>query len=245
MISDNTIRHLGHSGNLLKIFGRVLIFDYAGPIRASQNGPLEGSVIDPVEIRDENVTVFVSHGHRDHFCPEIFTWQQHVKRISYVISSDITGLPDDIIQVGPGETTETGGLRIKTYHSTDRGVAFSVFINDKHIYFAGDHALWNRTGETDDHRYIRLMKNLLNQAPLMDIAFHVCDPRLSGKGAGGIYAFARTFQPTVLVPIHTFGVYKFNKKAHRELIRQGYDGYFWEIQYPGEELPIQSSGCVK
>lgn len=238
MIPDNTIRHFSQSGILLKLFGRVFVFDYAGPVRRQQSDVLTGSILDPFEIQDEHVTVFVSHGHRDHFNPEIFTWQSHIKSIRYVISNDIMGLPPYVLTVGPGESHDIDGIRVRTYHSTDRGVAFSVFFHDTHVYFAGDHALWSRSDDSDDFRYIRLMNTLLKGTPPMDIAFHVCDPRLSGKGAGGIYAFAQEFQPKILVPIHSFGVYKFNKKAHRELIRLGYSGFFWEIQEFGEELQL-------
>jgi hypothetical protein len=67
----------------------------------------------------------------------------------------------------------------------------------------------------------------------IDIAFQVCDPRLDSKGAGGIYLFAETFDPGILVPLHTFGEYEYNRKAEGELIRQGYRKTFWRIDRPG------------
>jgi len=238
MIPDNTILHLAHSSNLMKIFNRVFIFDYAGPENLRMNGSRKSEVLDPESLRDEDVTVFSSHGHRDHFDPVILSWRHSIKKIRYVISNDISGLPDFVSQISPGETQELRDLRVAAYHSTDRGVAFSLFLNNVHIYFAGDHALWSRTSESDDQRYVRLLKMQLRDTPPIDIAFHVCDPRLSGKGAGGIYTFAREFQPEIMIPLHSFGVYKFNKKAHRELNRQKYGGFFWQIQSPGETLDL-------
>jgi hypothetical protein len=54
-IADNTIWHFGHSANLLKIGGRVLVFDY--PYRSEANSEWV-YYLDPSRLKNEKVYVF-------------------------------------------------------------------------------------------------------------------------------------------------------------------------------------------
>ena len=67
-IPNNTILHLGHSANLIKINNSVLVFYYPFGSEASTDTLYQ---LDPNELKDENVYVFASHGHGDHFNSKI------------------------------------------------------------------------------------------------------------------------------------------------------------------------------
>jgi L-ascorbate metabolism protein UlaG (beta-lactamase superfamily) len=239
-LPDNTIWHLVQSGNAIKIGGKLLIFDYpeAADKRPAGAG-LDGGYIDPDQIRDEQVLVFASHSHGDHFHPDIFGWKETVSDIRYVVAYDVTAPPRGVRVVRPNQILDIGGCRVKTYTSTDSGVAYSVHTGGRHVYFAGDNAFWNWDGDLTDDIYIRLTLSEIDVSRPIDIAFQVCDPRLEGIGSGGIYIFARHFSPKLLVPIHAFGDYGFNRRVAEKLDRQGFEGKFWCVGGRGDRMRIE------
>jgi L-ascorbate metabolism protein UlaG (beta-lactamase superfamily) len=240
VLPDNTIWHLTQSSNVLKIGAKLLIFDY--PLEDKECAPGQGlseGVVDPAAIAEEEVIVFVSHGHGDHFHRDIFNWRKTIANITYILSYDIIEPPEDALVVGPGISYTVAGMTIKAYPSTDAGVAYSIFIQNRHIYFSGDNAFWNWDGDLGDAIYIRTALSPIPKQPPMDIAFQVCDPRLEYLGAGGIYIFATHFQPRLLVPLHSFGKYDFNPRAQKRLRQAGFENDFWCIGGRGERYQFR------
>jgi L-ascorbate metabolism protein UlaG (beta-lactamase superfamily) len=184
--------------------------------------------------------VFASHGHPDHFSPEVFEWRQHSSRIHYILSYDIQMPSFDVTQLKPGDATSVGGIRVRAYASTDHGLAYSIYAQGRHIYFAGDNAFWNWDGDLDDDIYHRIALDAIDTQIPMDIAFQVCDPRLEGMGDGGIHIFARAFQPKLLVPIHSFGNYAFNVRVEKRLRTDGFAHRFWCVSRPGDVLVLNN-----
>jgi L-ascorbate metabolism protein UlaG (beta-lactamase superfamily) len=229
-LSDNTIRHLGHSSFMMKIDGLIMIFDYCGPgLNRVAGGKADPDTINPKALAAEQVYVFASHGHQDHFHPEIYAWASQIPGIHYIIAYDIPPAPVDVSVMKPGERKRVGRIEVQSYASSDQGLAYSIYYNGRHIYFAGDNAFWNWDGDLDDEIYHRTaLADIDHQTP-MDIAFQVCDPRLEGMGDGGIHVFARIFQPRLLVPMHAFGDYDFNTRAARRLRESGFAHDFWCI----------------
>ena len=238
-LPDNTIRHLSHSSFLVKLDGLTLIFDYA--LDDGETGirdSLETGVIRPEALAGEEVYVFASHSHGDHFHPVIFSWEARIGRIHYILAYDIPNPPIKALVFRPGEEKPVGNLRVRAYPSTDAGLAYSIYIRDRHIYFSGDNAFWNWDGDLDDAIYQRTALDAIDRQTPMDIAFQVCDPRLDGMGDGGIHIFARTCQPKLLVPIHAFGNYAFNALAEKRLRAGGFANAFWCVKHRGESLAI-------
>jgi L-ascorbate metabolism protein UlaG (beta-lactamase superfamily) len=236
-VPDNTIWHFEQSGFLVKVAGRVLIFDYAVSRRPTGgDDDLDRGVLNPEQIEDEIVYVFVSHGHGDHFNRRVFLWQQRVRDIKYILSSDIRRHPSDALIVAPGQERKVDDLTVRTYPSSDQGVAFSVYVGGKHIYFAGDNAFWNWRENMTDEDYVTENLSFIDRRVPIDMAFQVCDPRLDGKGSGGIYIFAVEFEPKLLVPIHSCGDYEFNKKAEVQLRQRGFKNRFWPVARWGDSI---------
>jgi len=238
-IQDNTIFHLTQSSNLMKLKGNTFIFDYP---ESTENiditGGLKQGVINPKELADETVYVIVSHSHGDHFHEDIFSWAEHIEKITYILSYDIPNPPKDAIIMRPGESFELDGMQFKIYSSTDAGIACSIIYEGIHIYFSGDNAFWNWDGDLDDDIYIRIALSQILKDPPIDIAFQVCDPRLDGMEDGGVHIFARYFNPRLLVPIHAFGKYEFNKTAETRLRKKGFDQPFWCINSRGAHFHL-------
>jgi hypothetical protein len=152
VISDNTIVHLGHSAVLLKIAGRVLLFDYPYPDTSSEMW----YALRPEELVSERVYVFSSHSHSDHhdYRGRIYNWKDTIPDIKFILASDILNYPRGAIVVEPNQTIEVEEMTIRTYPSTDAGVAYSVYLDNKHIYFSGDNGFWNWKGERAQQEYI-------------------------------------------------------------------------------------------
>ncbi|NIM51288.1 MAG: hypothetical protein GTO22_18895, partial [Gemmatimonadales bacterium] len=85
-----TVWYLRHSGWAVRVGDALLVFDYQeslGMEDVTDATPrtLENGLIDPAEISDLDVFVFVSHAHGDHYDPVIFEWQGEIERLTYFI----------------------------------------------------------------------------------------------------------------------------------------------------------------
>ncbi len=197
------IRYLYNSGFTLKTDRHFFIFDYY--LDSPKGCGLEKGVIDPEEIKDLDVVVFVSHSHPDHYNPRIFSWRKTVEKIRYVLSDDIK-TSEDVIRVAPGQEYDLGDLSVRTLDSTDIGVAFLIQADGLCIYHAGDLNDWYWNGEPDSdnremtRRYREQIDTLKGEA--IDIAFVPADPRLEEHALRGLDYFMRTVGAELAVPMH-------------------------------------------
>ncbi len=197
------IRYLYNSGFTLKTDRHFFIFDYY--LDSPKGCGLEKGVIDPEEIKDLDVVVFVSHSHPDHYNPRIFSWRKTVGKIRYVLSDDIK-TSEDVIKVAPGQEYDLGDLSVRTLDSTDIGVAFLIQADGLCIYHAGDLNDWYWNGEPDSdnremtRRYRKQIDTLKGEA--IDIAFVPSDPRLEEHALRGLDYFMRTVGAELAIPMH-------------------------------------------
>lgn len=195
--------YLAHSGFAVQTESSFLIFDYY--LDEPKGGTIEQGVIDPNELAEKNVIVFVSHNHDDHFNPVVFEWQKTIPNIRYILSNDIPEIPNATM-IGPDDTVEQEDLVVKTYRSTDEGVAFLVRIDGLAIYHAGDLNWWHWEGEPETYN-IKMADDYKKQIDLLageriDLAFVPLDPRQERQYDWGVkYLLERSNVPYV-VPMH-------------------------------------------
>ena len=186
--------YLAHSGFAVQTESSFLIFDYY--LDEPKGGTIEQGVIDPKELAEKNVIVFVSHNHDDHFNPVVFEWQKTIPNPE---------IPN-AIRIGPDDTVEQEDLVVKTYRSTDEGVAFLVQIDGLAIYHAGDLNWWHWEGEPETYN-IKMADDYKKQIDLLageriDLAFVPLDPRQERQYDWGVkYLLERNNVPYV-VPMH-------------------------------------------
>ena len=197
------IWYLYHSGFAVRTVEHFLIFDYWRT--TPSGGGLDNGVIDITELRNENVVVFASHGHPDHFAPVILRWHEAVPKLRLVLSDDIK-VADNAFIVGPGMTLEQPDMTVHTLASNDEGVAFIVEVDGMIIYHAGDLNWWHWEGEPLDENEemaasYRSQMDILAGYPI-DIAFVPLDPRLEDQYAWGIDYLMRTVDVRNVVPMH-------------------------------------------
>jgi ankyrin repeat protein/L-ascorbate metabolism protein UlaG (beta-lactamase superfamily) len=136
---EAAVWYLNHSGWAVKTAHHLLIFDYYLPGANPDEPALANGRIDPNEIKDENVLVFSSHEHSDHYDTTIFGWQETIPNITYIFGHQPRGRTG-FQYTAPRTDNAFGDVRVRTITATDAGVGFIVEVDGLVIYHAGDHA---------------------------------------------------------------------------------------------------------
>lgn len=165
---------------------------------------------------EKPIFVLSSHGHDDHYNPEIFPLltSAGMKKIRAILSDDIDfDLPEntDILFVSPESEYELGPRqKITTFRSTDLGVAFLIEDRDERIYHAGDLNDWVWAEESKDYnsrmtakyrQQMDLLSRTLGQREI-DTAFVVLDPRQENDYDRGMCCFLEKIPVRQVYPMH-------------------------------------------
>jgi ankyrin repeat protein/L-ascorbate metabolism protein UlaG (beta-lactamase superfamily) len=180
--------YLGHCGFAIKTRSRLLIFDYLSRGTSPGKPSLANGFVNPEEIKNQDVVVFVSHNHPDHFDPAILSWQSTVKNITYAFGWRAGKGGRTIDLTAPRAVRKLEGMEILTVndeHDDVPEVAWLVSVDGLAIYHSGDYM-----GPLDAFRAD--MDYLLAQAGKPDIAFV------------GQFRQAEALAPKVVFPIHAW-----------------------------------------
>lgn len=216
------ITHLFHSSFLIETDNCILIFDY---FDYASHYIIKSSKILTAEFFTDkkNVYVFVSHGHKDHYAPIIFQWQEANPNIKYVLSNDIEldAKKPNYHLIDKYESLTIDDIKITTYDSTDLGVSYLVEVDGITIFHSGDLNWWhwkNDTKEAQDKEEKDYKEEINKLKDIkIDIAFVPVDPRLEENFYLAGEYFAKTISPQLLVPMHFSDKFctpkKFKKKV--------------------------------
>ena len=198
------ITYIHHSGFLVETDSCYYLFDYE-----------KGSL--PEMDKMKPIFVLSSHGHYDHYNPEIFgiLKKYGMKNISAILSDDIAVPQNEkVLQVSPGkEYNMAMGQMLTTFQSTDLGVAFLIEDQGKLIYHAGDLNDWVWEEESDSYneqmtkdyrKQIELLSEKLNGREI-DVAFVVLDPRQEKDYDKGMRYFLEHIMVKEVYPMHYWG----------------------------------------
>ncbi len=220
--------YLGHCGWALKTDEHFLIFDYWSGGAIPETPCLANGSIDPAELSDENVYVFVTHEHGDHFDPTIFSWSETMPNVTYVFGFRPELQPQyrqagyegpEYEFAGPREHVELDGMNIHTIAANDAGVGFLVEVDGLVLYHAGDHAGWaegERDGYFAEIDYLAPFIDELDMAFVNVTGCHAHNP--DALREGNLYTID-AFQPKLIIPTHAGGrehVYREEEATARE-----------------------------
>lgn len=211
------VNYLFHSGVSVECGSKLLIFDY-------YKKGIEGKNLT----RYDEVYVFVSHSHIDHFDRRIFDWDKNHKGICYVLSDDIAHkhYGDNVIYIGPGEEKIVGDILIKAYKSNDEGVAFLVKTKEGSVFHAGDLNWWYWKGESEEYNKgmaASFKKEIDGLRDIhIDIAFIPIDKRLGYAVYYGIDYLMDNTDVDMVCPIHFWDNHKFLERVKSELAERRY-----------------------
>jgi len=219
------IWYLGHAGWAVKTKNHMLIFDFVWVPRSSnmpENPSLADGYIDPSEIKDLDVFVFVSHRHGDHFDPMIFEWEKSVKNIRYIFGWGAEQNPRYHYLTEPRTKTTIDGFEIFNINHAFDGIpegAFLVKTDGLVIFHSGDHGC---TGEELDPLFKANIDYLAQQENKIDLAFiSQFGSRTGGEVNNGDLYTIDKLGPKATFPMHQGGGERFYKKFAQEVRHKG------------------------
>jgi L-ascorbate metabolism protein UlaG (beta-lactamase superfamily) len=205
------VTYLHHSGFMVRSSDKLLLFDFYGdPHKPDEGQKNIACVVDAIQDPAiHHVYIFASHSHRDHFDPVVLTFDQYGKPVTWLFSSDISGVAKQkqIQFFSPDEQAAIDGLVVHTFASTDEGVAFLVIVDGINLFHAGDLNWWYWYDESTAEEcaeYERDFKQIMAKVETwpVDVAFFPVDPRLKDYAYHGGAWFIEKMKPAFFFPMH-------------------------------------------
>lgn len=196
---EAAVWYLYHSGWAVKTSSAFLIFDYWELFEKPENPSLFNGFIDPNEIKGENVFVFISHGHGDHFDEKIMEWGKVIPQITYIFGWPAPEAKSHFAFGKDRISKSFGPPEVKNiFHNFD-GIPESAFLIDVDgitIFYSGDHG--NSPGALNPI-YKGNIDYLSQQSDEVDLIFLPIFGSPSYEGE--LYAVEK-FKPSVMMPMH-------------------------------------------
>ena len=205
-----SVWYLRHAGWAVRLGDALLVFDYQerlGMEDVTGDTPrnLENGLIDPREISNLEVFVFVSHAHGDHYDPVIFEWQGEIENLTYFVGWEeqpeshcerFTGDDADCYTMGGLRTTaELDDVQVYTIDSDYNDipeVAYLVRYGDWIVYHNGDYMM----DHVADYAYFKTISDRI------DLAFVSGLPGHEWPHVARAAHLAREFDVPVLFAMH-------------------------------------------
>ena len=194
-----------NSGFSVQVGSTLLIFDYwEGEERElKQSARITESFLKAFE----QIFVFVSHQHPDHYDPVIYDWQKAGLPVNYIVAHDMpVGTRGS--RISPlQEKKLTSNISVKAFESTDMGVSFLVTAYGMNIFHAGDLNLWHwrqestlKEIEAAEEAFYHALEPMRQEK--IDVAMFPVDPRKGYMYDAGANHFIMTEKPRVFIPMH-------------------------------------------
>ena len=207
MSQKMTVTYYHHSGFSVASGDVLLVFDYW---RGKSNRFPEALGVTPETLaRFNEVYVFITHEHEDHYDGVVYTWDQYAPT-TYVIADCLPEKARGHRMQKGDELTLSDRVQVKAYGSTDSGVSFLVTLDGMKFFHAGDLNFWHwrevsnaRQIQEADDDFRGEIKEI--QGVEIDVAFFPVDPRLGMLFDAGANYFILTVKPRLLLPMHFWG----------------------------------------
>ncbi|MBR5344904.1 MAG: MBL fold metallo-hydrolase [Clostridia bacterium] len=240
MGANLTVTYYLHSGFSCATDKVLLIFDYW---QGEHQELALDRRIDPADFdRYEEVYVFISHSHPDHYDPVVYEWHKD-HPVVYIVGYDMP-VGTRGRRMNPGDTIPLSRhVTVKAFDSTDLGVSFLVTLDGIRIFHAGDLNFWHWREESTvaeieeaEAEFHRCCAPLLREKTI-DVCFFPVDPRQGRLYDAGANYFIMTVKPRLLIPMHFWGRSEMISDFARRAGSRSTEVY--AMIYPREELQIR------
>ncbi len=205
------IWYLSHCGYAVKTKSALLIFDYweKGRDGRDEDNPhpfsLASGRIDPEEIKELNVYVFVTHAHLDHYDRVIFEWKNMIKNISYILGWRAEEDSNHHHLPGPRSELNISGMQVSTINETHdglSGVCYLVKVDGLCLYFSGDYGWAMSDSYKNDFEYVSTRTGSIDMA-FLNPCYYQKDSILVKLEIPSY--FIQRFSPKIVFPQHYGG----------------------------------------
>jgi ankyrin repeat protein len=135
---EAVIWYLGNCGWAVKTKNHLLIFDYWQYGKNPDNPLLANGRIDPEEIENQDVFVFVTHADYDHYDEVILSWEKFNKNITYIFGWDVEKKPE-YTWMKPDESQKINNIEVFSVKIKGiEAVTYLVKVDELVLYHPGD-----------------------------------------------------------------------------------------------------------
>jgi len=200
------IKHLSHSGFTVHDQSDLLVFDAISPLTVSKEY--------------ENIYIFASHSHKDHFDPNAIKDFYQNEKANFILSKELSpkiskSTIKNLYMLENYENLMINHVTVSSYGSTDLGNSYLVSLNGNTYFHSGDLNWWHwkRMNLDQLEGEASSFKNEIDKFKdkSIDFAFIPVDPRLEDFSYLAINYFIDVVKPKYVIPMHSFGQYEFYK----------------------------------
>ncbi len=206
-----TVTYIYHSCYLLEYESFSLLFDFYKDVQRD-----DGSywIKDYLLSKPQDLYVFCTHSHDDHYNPEVLTWQSKKNNIQYIFSKELLDSGTvynmhNIIFLDKTEKWEDHNLEVQAFGSTDIGGSFLLTVDGRRIFHAGDLNNWHWNEEVPPAEAASYENNFLCELELVTESLeNLCltmfpvDPRLGKDYMRGAEQFVKRISTNYFLPMH-------------------------------------------
>lgn len=239
------VTYIYHSCYLIEFGSFSVIFDY---FRDALREDGTSWVNDYLLGKEEDLYVLCTHSHSDHYNPEIFTWKQKKKNITYIFSHELLtarkSTDADVIYLRKEEVYHDHRLNIKAFGSTDEGGSFLLEWNNLRFFHAGDLNNWHWNEEVKNEEALTYENNFLCELELLAeesdrlyLAMFPVDPRLGSDYMKGAMQFISRIGVRYFLPMHFGEQYEKANRFAKEAERNG--AVYLSLSHPGQSFDLE------
>lgn len=240
-----TITYIYHSCYLLEFDGFSVILDFYKDAKKDDG---RFWVKDYLLEKKEDLYVFCTHSHSDHFNPEILEWQKNKANIKYIFSSELKENKrfDENANIMYLDKLQIYGdefLRVKAYGSTDAGASFLINVGGKRFFHAGDLNNWHWNEEvpkpeaaTYENSYLCQLELVAEGIEEIYAVMFPVDSRLGKDYMRGAEQFISRIPTAHFLPMH-FGEH-YDKANAFAPIAQNHHCKYLEVHKKGQSFTL-------
>lgn len=239
------ITHLYHSGFIVETINHTLVFDFIEPDKSlGAIGLSRHDIYEKWISEQDNVFVFISHHHQDHFTPSIVDWQAANPSLHIIAGYDVpVKSSKNCHLMNPHEKLKINEVSIETFSSTDDGVSFYVQADNISFFHSGDLNWWHwnefspQQLEKEEFDFKKELQGLSSKS--IDVAFVPVDPRLEEHYYLAGEYFVETCKPSLMLPMHFGKHFEITKKFSNKLSHSS--SSIAVLEKPGQQIQYEKN----
>ena len=239
-----TITYIYHSCYLIEFDEFSVLFDFYQDVEREDGTKW---IADYLLHKEEDLYVFCTHSHADHYNPVVLTWKKRKKNIRYLFSYELLengkAKANDALFLRKEESFRDHRVKVKAFGSTDIGGSFLLKAEDRLFFHAGDLNNWHWDEEVSTEEALAFENSYLCELELLTeitddlhVAMFPVDPRLGKDFMKGAEQFVSRINTRYFLPMH-FGE-EYEKANRFEEVAKKHGTTYLPLFHPGQSYEL-------